>query len=69
MEDKKKVYKIVINGLSEAVNLTKSLNEQLQTLNPLSRRLAMSRLRFKARYQSQRRRRLSVEMKLTMVLL
>ena len=32
MEDKKKVYKIVINGLSEAVNLTKSLNEQLSDL-------------------------------------
>ena len=32
MKDKKKVYKIVINGLSEAVNLTKSLNEQLSDL-------------------------------------
>ena len=32
MADKKKVYSIVINGLKESVDLTKSLNEQLAEL-------------------------------------
>ena len=32
MEDKKKVYKIVINGPKEPVDLVKSLNEELNGL-------------------------------------
>lgn len=45
MEDKKKVYKIVINGLSEAVNLTKSLNEQLSDLESTIKKIGNTKIK------------------------
>ena len=45
MEDKKKVYKIVINGLSEAVNLTKSLNEQLSDLESTIKKIGNAKIK------------------------
>ena len=45
MEDKKKVYKIVINGLSEAVNLTKSLNEQLSELESTIKKIGNTKIK------------------------
>lgn len=45
MEDKKKVYKIVINGLSEAVNLTKSLNEQLSDLESTLKKIGNTKIK------------------------
>lgn len=45
MEDKKKVYKIVINGLSEAVNLTRSLNEQLSDLESTLKKIGNTKIK------------------------
>lgn len=45
MEDKKKVYKIVINGLSEAVNLTRSLNEQLSDLESTIKKIGNTKIK------------------------
>ena len=45
MADKKKVYKIVINGLAEAVDLTKSLNDQLAELESSLKKIKSTKIK------------------------
>lgn len=45
MADKKKVYSIVINGLKESVDLTKSLNEQLAELESSLKKIKSTKIK------------------------
>ena len=45
MADKKKVYSIVINGLKESVDLTKSLNDQLAELESSLKKIKSTKIK------------------------
>lgn len=45
MAEKKKVYKIVINGLSESVDLVKSLNEELNSLESTIKKIGNTKIK------------------------
>ena len=45
MAEKKKVYKIVINGLSESVDMVKSLNDELNTLQSTIKKIGSTKIK------------------------
>ena len=45
MEDKKKVYSITINGLKESVDLAKSLNDQLATIESTLKKIGNTKIK------------------------
>ena len=46
--EKKKVYKIVINGLAESVDLVKSLNSELKSLEKTIKNLSNSKIKIQS---------------------
>ena len=45
MADKKKVYSITINGLKESVDLAKSLNDQLATIESTLKKIGNTKIK------------------------
>ena len=53
MADKKKVYSIVINGLKESVDLTKSLNEQMAQLESSLKKIKSTKIKIDSLLKSE----------------